>query len=416
LASKNQFFAETGTGGANPRTNTKALELWLARLKSETDKQPLNWIKQMIKIAPNERVTAAGLMEQIHNYEDSHVYYNSCCNGEEESEDGTSYHGSTLEEDAGAIKDSENSTETRMDGGAANTVAPTSNQDLNEVSIPHRALPLGSLNGKNQIELEGIFQRSDAASERAITDAQATQLLLDNSFDIHANIFNIKDALHWAAREGHEAVVRLLVEKGADIDAKSDDRWTALNHAARGGHETVVRLLIEKGADIDTKTMYGWTALNHAAFGGHEAVARLLVEKGADINAKNMYGWAALNHGAFGGHEAVVRLLVEKGADIDVMSDDGQTALNHAVSGGHEAVVRLLEEKGADINAKNKYGLTALDQAAFGGHETVVRLLVEKGADINAKNKYGQTALDHAASGRHEAVVRLLVEKGAHKS
>jgi ankyrin repeat protein len=235
----------------------------------------------MIKVAPNERITAAGLMDQIHSYEDSHVYYNSCCNGEEESENGTSYHGSILEEDAGAIKDSENSTETRMDGGAANTVVPASNQNLNEISIPHRALPLGSLNGKNQIELEGIFQRSDAASERAIADAQATQLLLDNVFNIHANIFNIKDTLHWAAREGHEAVVRLLVEKGADVKAKDKNGRTALDHAARRGHEAVMRLLVEKGADIKAKGDDGRTALDRAARRGHEAVVRLLVEKGA---------------------------------------------------------------------------------------------------------------------------------------
>jgi hypothetical protein len=83
LTSKDQFFAEKGTGGANPRSNAKALDLWLARLNSETDKKPIKWIKQMIQKAPNKRITAAGLMEQIHRYEDGYVYYNSCCNGEE---------------------------------------------------------------------------------------------------------------------------------------------------------------------------------------------------------------------------------------------------------------------------------------------------------------------------------------------
>ncbi|KAH0563176.1 hypothetical protein GP486_002252 [Trichoglossum hirsutum] len=183
LASKDQFFAEKGTGGANPRSNVRAFELWLARLKSETDKQPINWIKQMIKIAPNERITAAGLMDQMHSYDSGHVYYNSCCNGEEESEDGTSYQGSISEEDAGVMKNSGNSTETQMDDGAANTVMSTSNQDLDEVSVQRRALSLGSLNGRNQLELEATFQHLDAASERAIADAQATQLLLDNGFD-----------------------------------------------------------------------------------------------------------------------------------------------------------------------------------------------------------------------------------------
>ena len=235
MESKNKFFAENGT----PRSNPESLELWLARLKSEVDKRPLEWIKQMIKSAPKERITAAVLMDQIHSYEDGHVYYDSCCNGEEESEDGTSYQGSVFEEDATAIKDSENSTEARMDDGATNTVVSTSSQDLHEASIQRRALPLGSPNGKNQIEHKTAFQHSDAISERAIADVQATQLLLDNGFDIHADNSKIKDALLWAAENGHEAVVRLLLEAKADVDAKTGDRLRHKSKKLRNPHYRV---------------------------------------------------------------------------------------------------------------------------------------------------------------------------------
>jgi serine/threonine protein kinase len=242
LASKDQFFAENGTGGMNPRSNAKALDLWLTRLDSDTDKELIKWIKQMIKKAPNERITAAGLMEQIHSYEDSYVYYNSCCNGEEGSEDETSYQGSILEEGAIPIKDSQNSTETWMDDRAPNTVVPISSQDLNEVSIQQQALLVKLLNSKNHAEPEAVFQHSDAASELAVSDAQATQLILDNGFDIHADSFKIQDALRWAAENGHEAAVRLLLEKGADIEAKTNHGSTALHWAASGGHEAVVKL------------------------------------------------------------------------------------------------------------------------------------------------------------------------------
>ncbi|KAI9764123.1 MAG: hypothetical protein M1840_008683 [Geoglossum simile] len=171
LASKNQFFAENGTGGANPCSNAKALELWLERLKSETDKQPLEWINLMIKNASNERITAAGLMDRIHNHEDDHVYYNSCCNGEEESEDGTSYQGSILDEGDGADRDSENPTGARMDGGAANSAMPAFSQDLDEISTHLRTLPLEPLKTKNQIQSKAVFQRSSVESERVISDA-----------------------------------------------------------------------------------------------------------------------------------------------------------------------------------------------------------------------------------------------------
>ena len=125
MTSKNRFFAENGTGGANPRSNPKALELWFARLKSETDKQPLEWIKQMLKNVRNERIAATGLMNQIHSCKDGHVYYNPCCNGEEESEDEASYQGSVFKEDASAIKDSENDGPPPLENAIFNEISRT---------------------------------------------------------------------------------------------------------------------------------------------------------------------------------------------------------------------------------------------------------------------------------------------------
>jgi WD40 repeat protein len=176
MASKDQFFVSNGTGGANPRSNSKALELWLARLSSKEDKEPIEWIKEMIKKAPNERITAAGLMERIHNYEDGYVYYNSCCNGEVESENGTSYQGSISEEDISAIEDSQNSTKAWIDDGAANTRVPPSSQALGEVPIQPQEIPPRPLNGKNIKEPRTVIHHSDAALELGPVDAQAPQL------------------------------------------------------------------------------------------------------------------------------------------------------------------------------------------------------------------------------------------------
>ena len=59
--------------------------------------------------------------------------------------------------------------------------------------------------------------------------------------------------LSWAARDGHEAIVKLLLEKGADIKAKDNNGQTPLSWAAEKGHEAVVKLL-ESHAIITSST------------------------------------------------------------------------------------------------------------------------------------------------------------------
>lgn len=100
LDNRLSFFEDNGTGGAYPRTNTEALAAWLQKLgQSKVDKQPIVWIRQMLQEQPNDRITASSLLNQILEYGDDHVYYGSCCNAYDDSEDGTSYQGSVFEED-----------------------------------------------------------------------------------------------------------------------------------------------------------------------------------------------------------------------------------------------------------------------------------------------------------------------------
>jgi ankyrin repeat protein len=88
--------------------------------------------------------------------------------------------------------------------------------------------------------------------------------------------WNGPTALHSAAENGHEAVVRLLLEKEVDVNMTDENKRMALYSAAENGHEAVVRLLLEHKADVDAITRDGSTALYRAAEKGHEAVVQLL--------------------------------------------------------------------------------------------------------------------------------------------
>ena len=47
--------------------------------------------------------------------------------------------------------------------------------------------------------------------------------------------------------------MKLLLEKGAELETKDEYGQTPLSWAARNGHEAVVKLLLEKGAELETK-------------------------------------------------------------------------------------------------------------------------------------------------------------------
>ena len=219
--------------------------------------------------------------------------------------------------------------------------------------------------------------------------------------------------LIWAARNGHEAVVKLLLEKGAQMDSKDKYNQTALLLAVQNGHEAMVKMLLKEGADLDSKDVYGQTPLSRAARKGHEAVIGLLLDKGAELDSKDNRGRTPLFWAVEYRHEAMVKLLLRKGAELESKDAGfGWTPLSRAAEHGHEGVVKLLIEKGAEVESKDVSGQTPLSQAAKNGHKAVVKLLLGQGAEMDSKDAMGQTPLSLAARG-HEVVVKMMVDKGA---
>ena len=112
-------------------------------------------------------------------------------------------------------------------------------------------------------------------------------LLEMNNVDMQATDFHGNTAIAWAARRGHEGVVRVLLERS---DVNSDTPGTEygsspLLWAAENGYEGVVRMLLERGdVNLDTVNRRGRTPLSLAAQNGHGGVVRILLER-SEINS-----------------------------------------------------------------------------------------------------------------------------------
>ena len=207
-----------------------------------------------------------------------------------------------------------------------------------------------------------------------------------------------------AAEQGNLFTVADILDKRHHVDSTNEEGVNALHSAAANGNDNVVRLLLSRGASLEARTIYGWTPLMLASYYGHFMVCWILLQHKADIHVKSELGSTALDCAARSGQVQIVALLIE--ADGQQVRDDCtppknlclDTALMNAAQHGHEAALKLLLEKEADVNYKEETtGWTALMLAALNGHMTAAQILVEFGADTNMLNVVDQTALEVAA-------------------
>ncbi len=68
-------------------------------------------------------------------------------------------------------------------------------------------------------------------------------------------------ALHWAAAQGYNDIIKLLLDFGANINPQNAEGNTPLHLAARNGNLSVVKLLLARGANATVVNRQGQTAL-----------------------------------------------------------------------------------------------------------------------------------------------------------
>jgi len=193
--------------------------------------------------------------------------------------------------------------------------------------------------------------------------------------------------LHGVAFLGIEEIVEAVLDmREWDVNATDSAGNTALAWAARKGHDGVVKRLLER-KDVNpdlTDTKYGRTPLSWAAEEGHEGIVKMLLER-RDVNPDQpdtYFGRTPLSWAAEEGHEGIVKMLLER-RDVNPDQPDtyfGRTPLSRAAENGHEGIVKLFLGR-KDVNPDQpdtKYGMTPLSWAAGNGQERVVKMLMER--------------------------------------
>jgi ankyrin repeat protein len=241
---------------------------------------------------------------------------------------------------------------------------------------------------------------------------KSTQLEYQRLEINHKDHIEMSTALHWAAKSGHEAIVRLLLVKGADPEAKDYEGRTVLFQAAQLKNQKITQLLLYRGVNVNAQDKNGQTALHQAAQNQNETAVQLLLKHEADPNVKDGDEQTALHLAAPTG-KAVVQLLLERKADPNAKNKERRTALHIAGQFPNEVVIEILLEHRADPHARDRYGQTAWDFAIEHGYGEVIQLLIRHGADLNARDEYGQTLLHLATWHGHEKVKQLLIEHRA---
>ena len=215
-------------------------------------------------------------------------------------------------------------------------------------------------------------------------------------------------ALHCISYFGIAEIANTLIQRNRwGVNKRDGAGMTPLIWAARYGHEEVVRLLLrKKHIQLDRQDIGGSrTALSWAAGNGHEGVVRLFLGR-RFVNPGNVdRRWGK----AMG---VASRVFGWRYVNPESSSRCGRKPLSWAAGNGHEGVVKLLLGR-KDVSPDTpdtEYGRTPLSWAAGNGHEEIVRLLLKRrDVNPNCSNKSGQTPLALATENGHDRIVGLLL-------
>ncbi|KAL2816684.1 hypothetical protein BJX63DRAFT_430066 [Aspergillus granulosus] len=218
--------------------------------------------------------------------------------------------------------------------------------------------------------------------------------------------------LQYAVQNWHYDIVHMLLNssyrerqsiftrmfKKLHIDVPDARGRTPIWYAARGGHEAVIKRLLETGnVNPDRKDADSVTPLACAAANGHMGAARLLVDTAkVNLYSRDTFGETPLMCAMCNGHNEIVRILIAAGA-MPADSIPKSSTVGQVASGIYDNKPPLLDSKLAGLEHGEDDIMIVEDDDDLGSklpprHDTTSRPVEE----------YNQTPFDIAVN-RHRA-------------
>ncbi len=264
----------------------------------------------------------------------------------------------------------------------------------------------------------------------------ATVALLKQGFEIHVRNGQRCTPLITAAIFGQAGIVGQLVKYDYSLDEAITDGGTyppgctALHIAALNDFDNIVRILIEGGATVDSRDANGETPLHYAVIRGATNAAKVLLVAKADM-APTLWSWPAdnfypqifreyrlqrsiLSMAVMVHSVDMVMLVLEAGVDVNEKEDSTHTtALFYAAQAqGNGVLAKVLLDAGADPNIASCDGSTPLKMACQDHTEkdvSTVRILLDAGAKIDFMDNDGYTAYDIAKKHNKFEIAQYLL-------
>ncbi|XP_034231591.1 LOW QUALITY PROTEIN: uncharacterized protein LOC117639789 [Thrips palmi] len=131
--------------------------------------------------------------------------------------------------------------------------------------------------------------------------------------NFHKELFTPLMAACASSRENEEKLLRcvdLLLAYNVDVNAVERHRISALMFAAKEGHEKLVRRLSHRqGCNLNLQDSQGWTALFWAVNQGRTQVVATLVQAGAKVHIKDRRGQTAFDLAVSKGLSEIASIL-----------------------------------------------------------------------------------------------------------